>query len=418
MSARSSTKNKVSDLNRRGFGLKKEITPVLAATYTSPLVDRIRENGYTLAAGETTLRLAKEFGFCYGVDRAVLFAYETRKKFPDRNIFLTTEIIHNPRVNRNLLEQGIRFLSGQYKSAESVEEIKEGDVVILPAFGATMDEVQRLRDRNCVLVDTTCGSVMNVWRHVERNAKDGFSSVIHGKKEHEETIATCSRAVRENNTAYIVVRNEAQTQQICDYIRGEVSRDTLLERLQGAYPAGFDPERHLQRIGVANQTTMLARESIAVSDSLESAMKERYGEQELERCFRKFDTICTATQERQDAILALGAESPDMFLVVGGFNSSNTTNLAFLARQYAPTYHLSDADCLISKKEIRHKDPKTYEIGIQRDWLPTGKLVVGLTAGASTPDKVLADVIERLLELRENSEETSVSTVSSESEPG
>lgn len=398
-----------SDLNRRGFGLKKEITPILDATYTSGLIAHIRKNGGTLQAGELTIRLAKEFGFCYGVDRAVLFAYETRKKFPDRNIFITAEIIHNPRVNKNLLDQGIRFLSGRYKGDSTLDDVKEGDVVLLPAFGATLEEIDMLREKKCVLVDTTCGSVMNVWRQVERNARDGFTSIIHGKKEHEETIATSSRAMSgdpsEGNHGlgghYLVVRNEKETLEVCDYIRHGGDRNTFLQHFEGAYSKGFDPDRHLTRVGVANQTTMLANESLHISNLLEKAFRDRVESEHLSEYFRKFDTICTATQERQDAISEMGVNPPDLFIVIGGFNSSNTTHLAAMAQSFAPTYHIGDADCVISAREIRCKNPSNYEVSIQKDWLPEGPVQIGFTSGASTPDRAMADVICRIAELKD-----------------
>ena len=391
---------KKMNLNRRGFGLKKEVAPVLDATYTSPLVKRIRENGYTMQVGDVTFRLAKEFGFCYGVDRAVQFAYETRKRFPDKQVFLTAEIIHNPRVNKNLQDQGIRLLSGSYRDETSLDDVEEGDVVLLPAFGATLEEIEDLRARKCVLVDTTCGSVMNVWRQVERNARDGFVSVIHGKKEHEETIATCSRAVGAEGSGYLVIRNENECSSVCDYIRHGGDRESFLQTFEGAYSHGFDPDRDLQRIGVANQTTMLAAESMHISSLLGEAVRDRYSEENMGGHFRQFDTICTATQERQDAVIELGNTPPDVFLVIGGFNSSNTTHLAALASQYAPTFHVSDADCLLSATEIRCKDYKTSMIETIAGWMPAGPITVGVTAGASTPDKVMADVLERFLDLR------------------
>ncbi len=400
MKSRSSNIARTKDLNRRGFGLKNEITPVLDATYTSDLVTYIRENGYVLSVGDLTFRLAKEFGFCYGVDRAVLFAYETRKKFPDRQIFLTTEIIHNPRVNQNLVDLGIRFFSGGYGGDTTIDDVGEGDVVLLPAFGTTVQEIDLLREKKCILVDTTCGSVMNVWRQVERNARDGFTSVIHGKKEHEETVATSSRAVESDDSAYLVVRNEDETQKVCDFIRNGGDRDQFLECFQGAYSKGFDPDRHLKRIGVANQTTMLSSESLHISDLLEQAVRDREGREDIGDCFRKFDTICTATQERQDAILEFANDPPDIFLVIGGFNSSNTTHLAAIASSFAPTYHVSDSDCLISDHTIRCKNSKTYAIEESENWLPKGPITIGVTAGASTPDRVMADVILRAVELR------------------
>ncbi|HQH73935.1 MAG TPA: hypothetical protein PK360_17805, partial [bacterium] len=206
-------------INRRGFGLKEQVAGTLAKEYKSGLVQYLRENGSTLQVGGLRILLAKEFGFCYGVDRAVDYAYETRQKFPDKTIYITTEIIHNPQVNRKLREMGIRFLSGCEAGHYTFDDIKPEDVVILPAFGASVEEMRKLIETGCVLVDTTCGSVMNVWNRVERNSRDGFTSIIHGKYYHEETIATSSRALQFEGGRYIIVRDEEEAQIVCDYIR-------------------------------------------------------------------------------------------------------------------------------------------------------------------------------------------------------
>ena len=386
-------------INRRGFGLKDNVAETLAQEYKSELVNSLREHGSALRFENLQILLAKEFGFCYGVDRAVDYAYETRMKFPDRMIYITTEIIHNPRVNRKLKEMGIRFLSGGGSDNCDFSDVKNDDVVILPAFGASAEDMDRLLKIGCTLVDTTCGSVMNVWKRVERNAKDNFTSLIHGKYYHEETIATSSRALNFNGS-YLVVRDEKEVAIICDFIHGNSSKESILSHFDKAVSPGFDPDKDLQRVGIANQTTMLSSESMHISDMIQKAMGVRYGQENLEHHFRAFDTICSATQERQDAIIELGEKKPDLIIVVGGYNSSNTNHLSEIGTRFAPTFHICESDCIVSNTEIRHKLPNESEEIITNNWLPNGPLTVGVTSGASTPDKVVEETILRILSSR------------------
>ena len=385
-------------LFRKGFGLKAEVLPLLAESYHSALVERIVENGHMLSAGELTFHLAEEFGFCYGVDRAVEYAYEARRKFPDRRIFLTGEIIHNPHVNLKLKEMGIGFLSGPYADGVRIEDLEPEDVVLLPAFGVTAGEMQQLQGQGCVLVDTTCGSVLNVWKRVERYAREGYTAVVHGKWYHEETRATCSRATALGGQ-YLVVRDMAEADLAIDYILGRSDRAAFLQRFRHAFSPGFDPDCHLEKIGVANQTTMLMTESLAIAEALGAAVRERDGGTAGER-FLSFDTICSATQERQDAIVELIERPLDLMLVIGGYNSSNTANLAAIAARRVPTYHVDDPRCLVSAEVIRHKPVGGQEEVSQRGWLPQGPLQIGLTAGASTPNSKIGEMVERILELR------------------
>lgn len=384
---------------RKSFGLKDQIRPQLEASYHSPLVDRIKKEGYRLEVGDLVIRLAQEFGFCYGVDRAVDYAYETRAKFPGKRIFLTNEIIHNPRVNTKLLELGVQFLHGLYKSDGRVENITHDDVVIIPAFGTTTEELNELQKKGCILVDTTCGSVMSVWKRVESYAREGFTAVIHGKYDHEETHATSSRATQYPGGKYLVVRDKEEAQRVCDYIEGKEGRKEFLETFQQASSPGFDPDRDLERIGCANQTTMLSSESLEIASMLQESMKKRWGAEALSSRFRHFDTICSATQDRQDAVLKLAREGIDLMMVVGGYNSSNTGHLVEISLEFCPAYHVKDATCIISKDEIEHKPVgKTQPVRAQ-SWLPEGKVRVGVTAGASTPNRVIEEVIERIIEI-------------------
>ncbi|MFZ5802705.1 MAG: 4-hydroxy-3-methylbut-2-enyl diphosphate reductase [Candidatus Omnitrophota bacterium] len=385
-----------SPLQRKSFGLKEAVRPALQADYHSALIDRIRANGARLKKGRVTVRLAKEFGFCYGVDRAIDYAYEARAKFPGKRIFLTNEIIHNPQVNSKLKERGVRFLSGPYADGTGIGSITREDIVIIPAFGTTTGALAKLQKIGCVLVDTTCGSVMSVWKRVESYSRDGFTSLIHGKYDHEETRATCSRALLHPGGKYIVVRDMAQAEKVCAYIRGEGDRKAFLAEFAGAVSEGFDPDRDLERIGCANQTTMLSSESMEIADRVAFAFTKRYGKEDLAARFRHFDTICSATQDRQDAVLALACDGVALMLVVGGYNSSNTGHLVEISLKHCPAYHVQDAACLLSAQAIRHKNVHDVRIIETRDWLPPGEITVGVTAGASTPNRVVEEVIERI----------------------
>ena len=385
---------------RKGLDLKAAVADQLTAAYHSTLVEDLRSVGYVRTMGRLTTHLAREFGFCYGVDRAVDYAYQTRKKFPGKRVFLTGEIIHNPHVNWQLRSQGIRFLTDPDENGTT---LGADDVVILPAFGVSVADMARLDGQGCTLVDTTCGSVLTVWKNVKRYAHDGFTSLIHGKIQHEETRATASQATQYPDGHYLVVLDREEAALVCDYIVHGGDRQTFLGRFASAVSPGFDPDRHLQRIGCANQTTMLMTESLAIGEMVREAMRTRYGSEALAGVFRAFDTICSATQERQDAVVALLDEVPiDVMVVIGGYNSSNTCNLARICAERVPTFHIAEPGCVVSAAQIRHRPigaPSTAGIAEEtaRDWLPaTGAVSLGLTAGASTPNSVVGEVVERL----------------------
>jgi 4-hydroxy-3-methylbut-2-enyl diphosphate reductase len=388
---------------QKGFGLKSEVGPVLARTYQSAVVERLKAIGYEAGAGTLHFKLAKEFGFCYGVDRAVDYAYQTRRQFPDRRVFLSGEIIHNPAVNERIEAMGIHILADSRDPAERFRPVDAGDVVILPAFGVSVPELAHLKSKNCVLVDTTCGSVLNVWKKVNYYARDGYTVIIHGKHYHEETRATASQALTHAGGQYLCVRDLAETELLCDYIRGRISDDDLMTRFRDAASADFTPERDLQRIGLANQTTMLMSETLQVQDALRRAMLERHGEAGLESRFRAFDTICSATQERQDAVLEmLNAGGLDLMIVIGGYNSSNTQALAKMCASRLQTYHIDSPGC-IDAGGIRHRAVGAHQDAVTPGWLAEGTVRIGITAGASTPDSVVGEVIERVLALRGHS---------------
>ena len=386
---------------RKGFGLKSEILSELASDYTGQLVDMLQAREYTLTGGDLTIRLAKEFGFCYGVERAVEYAYQARKKFPDRTIYLAGEIIHNPHVNSKLQAMGITFLMPTDGRID-FSGVKPEDVVILPAFGVTITDFEILRQIGCVMVDTTCGSVLNVWKRVESYARDGFTSLIHGKYYHEETRATASQAEKYENAQYFIVRNMDEARIVCDFIEARLSADTLMERFAHSASPNFDPARDLRRIGVANQTTMLARESLAIGELVGQSMARAHGEEYARENFRTFDTICSATQERQDAVVELLKEPLDVMVVIGGYNSSNTLSLAALCSESVRTFHVEDADDIDpASGQIRHRPLGSKEEVESPGWLPeTTPVRVGVTAGASTPNNKIGEAVGRIFATR------------------
>jgi len=385
---------------QKGFGLKSEVGPVLARTYQSAAVERLKGLGYEAGAGGLHFKLAKEFGFCYGVDRAVDYAYQTRRQFPDRRVFLSGEIIHNPDVNRRIQEMGIRILDHSRDPVERFAEVASGDVVILPAFGVSVPELAHLKSKQCVLVDTTCGSVLNVWKKVHYYARDRYTVIIHGKHHHEETIATASQALTHDGGQYLCVRDVAETELVCDFIRRKISAADLMSKFQEAASPDFNPDLHLQRIGLANQTTMLMSETLKVQETLRRAMVERYGEAGLDERFRAFDTICSATQERQDAVLEmLDAGGLDLMIVIGGYNSSNTLALARMCAPRVTTFYVDSPQC-VTDAGIKHHVIGTPGETLAPGWLPAGEVRIGITAGASTPDSVVGETIERILALR------------------
>jgi 4-hydroxy-3-methylbut-2-enyl diphosphate reductase len=388
---------------RKGFGLKAEIQEELASDYSGQLVDLLREREFALIAGDVTVRLAREFGFCYGVERAVDYAYQTRRKFPDRRVFLAGEIIHNPHVNAKLREMGVEILiPGPNGGRIDYGVVRPEDVVILPAFGVTIEDFEKLRQIGCVMVDTTCGSVLNVWKRVESYARGGYTALIHGKYYHEETRATASQTAKHGPGKYIVVRTMDEARAVCDFIEGKVSSAALMRQFAHAVSPGFDPDRDLGRIGVANQTTMLARESLAIGAEVGAAMVRAHGDEYAKINFRTFDTICSATQERQDAVVELLRFPLDVMVVIGGFNSSNTLSLAALCSESVRTYHVEDAMAIDPVAGTIHHRPLGAKAEIETPaWLAgEGPVRVGVTAGASTPNNKIGDAVARIFATR------------------
>ncbi|MFZ1220365.1 MAG: 4-hydroxy-3-methylbut-2-enyl diphosphate reductase [Chthoniobacterales bacterium] len=367
--------------------------------YRSDIVDKVRRAGGILQCGDVTVRLAKQFGFCYGVERAIDLAYAARKVFKDRRLFIVGEIIHNPEVNEQISSLGIKNLTGHNKQAD-IADLQPDDVVIVPAFGTELSIQQQIKDRGCQIVDTTCGDVMSVWKRVRKYASESATSIIHGKAEHEETKATSSRALGDGKGHYLVVLTLKDTDYVCDYIRHGGDKQAFLEHFQNAHSPGFDPDVHLKTIGVANQTTMLRGETEEVQRRIRQAILDRDGPEGVAKNFRFFDTICGATQERQDALRELLDVPLNLLLVVGGYNSSNTSHLAEMGEEKLPTYFVRNASRLLSEKEILHYNLHEKQEVIAKDWLPDGPIVVGITAGASCPNNLIEETLVRLYELR------------------
>jgi len=379
--------------NRRGFGLGEEVAGSLQTAYQSDLVASLRTNGYELRRGRLTVRLAEAFGFCWGVERAVAMAYETRRHYPSERIWITNEIIHNPSVNDHLRAMNVEFIPVD-GGVKDFSEVAGGDVVILPAFGATVQEMQLLNERGCHIVDTTCPWVSKVWNTVEKHKKHAFTSIIHGKVKHEETLATSSFA-----GTYLVVLDLAEAQLVCDYILGKGDREAFMARFEKACSPGFDPDRDLVRVGVANQTTMLKSETEEIGKLFERTMLQRYGPAELNDHFLAFNTICDATQERQDAMFSLVDEPLDLMVVIGGYNSSNTTHLQEIAvSRGIRSFHIDTPERIGPGNRITHK-PLGGDLELEDPFLPEGAIRVGITSGASTPDRIVEEVIERLIDL-------------------
>jgi 4-hydroxy-3-methylbut-2-enyl diphosphate reductase len=366
--------------------------------YRSEVVEKLRAAGGTIVCEGLTVRLAKQFGFCYGVERAIDLAYAAAKVFTDRRLFILGEIIHNPEVNEQIAALGIKNLIAPHKQAD-VEDLTANDVVIVPAFGTDVKTLARIKEIGCQIVDTTCGDVMSVWKRVRQNANDDVTSIIHGKAAHEETKATASRAVVNGKGHYLIVLTLADTDYVCDYIRRGGDKAVFLEKFRGAHSEGFDPDLHLRRVGVANQTTMMRGETEEVQRRIEAAIRERDGAERARESFRFFDTICGATQERQDALRDMLAASMDLLIVVGGYNSSNTSHLAEMGEAKLPTYFIRNASRLESREQITHFDLHAKCEVTTDKWLPQRPLTVGITAGASCPNNLIEETIIRLYEL-------------------
>ena len=388
-------------INVRKPDVMAKVEAEVSNHYQSSVVEMLREQGGKFTLKNTTITLAQQFGFCYGVERAIDLAYASRKVFESNPIYLIGEIIHNPEVNRQLQEMNIVSLPWEEMN-EQYDTLDENDVVIVPAFGAPTSFIEKIEERGASIVDTTCGDVMKVWRRVRTYAKEGYSSIIHGKAGHEETRATASHALgKEKNGHYLIILTLEDTDFVCEYIKGNISDEKFMERFgKDNVSPGFDPQVHLKQVGVANQTTMLKSETEEIQRRISAAINERDGDST--NC-QVFDTICGATQERQDALFDMLKEPMDMLLVVGGYNSSNTTHLVEIGQEELPTFFIRDADCIESLEQIVHFDleQKSEVTSQYKNLLDQDQhVVIGITAGASCPNNLIENTILRVCELR------------------
>lgn len=386
--------NNSDNYHRKGFGHEAEVSGQMQNEYQSNLIQHIRDSGYKLQRGEVTIHLAEAFGFCWGVERAVAMAYETRTHFPTQRIWITNEIIHNPSVNQRLRDMNVGFIEVA-NGEKNFSVVDRGDVVILPAFGASVQEMQLLNQKGCTIVDTTCPWVSKVWNTVEKHKKASHTSIIHGKYDHEETVATSSFA-----GIYLIVLNLQEAEYVANYILNGGDSHEFLAKFSRSHSVGFDPDRDLERVGVANQTTMLKGETEQIGKLLEHTMMRKYGPDQLNNHFLSFNTICDATQERQDAMLGLVEDKLDLMVVIGGYNSSNTTHLQEIAVERGiPSYHIDSASRIGVGNRVEHK-PLHRDLEVAENWLPNGAIAIGITSGASTPDKVVEEVLEKIFELK------------------
>lgn len=368
--------------------------------YEAADISRIRETGGTWRLGPYTFRFAEHFGFCYGVDKAIDMVFETCERYGGRRIFLTDQLIHNPTINARLKERGVQYLKRDAASLLVCDGLEEGDVVVVSAFGTDFRDLQNLRSRRVTIVDSTCGAIINVWKRVEGYARKGFITVMHGKRNHEETRATLSQAIKEGG-AYVTIENKKEARELADVIAGRLPAGEFVARRPDAVPAGFTLDVSDCKMGMANQTTMLKGESLEIQEILRQAFEARFGAAHTAERFRCFDTICGATQDRQDALRKMLADPPDLVLIVGGFNSSNTTHLAEIAHGRLPIFHIESAADVLSPERIRHRHPLTGAVETAEGWLPESARLIGVTSGASTPDAVLHEILRKIASFAE-----------------
>jgi 4-hydroxy-3-methylbut-2-enyl diphosphate reductase len=386
------------------------------ATYRSPLITAIKQKrklddrmkrDFTptpLDFGPLKIFLARHFGFCYGVENAIEIAFRTVEENPGRRIFLLSEMIHNPFVNADLQAKGVSFLMDTGgRELVSLDSLGADDIVLIPAFGTTLDIERRLKEKGIRVEnhDTTCPFVEKVWNRSEQIAGKGYSVVVHGKPTHEETRATFSHS--EAHAPTIVVKDMKEARRLGRYIIGELAPEGFTEEFKGRFNEGFDFQRDLSRIGVVNQTTMLASDTQAIADHLRQVMMDHYGLDETnihERFADTRDTLCYATMDNQQAVSGLLEQEADLAVVVGGRNSSNTSHLVELCEQRLPTWFVRSADDMTSRERIVHGDWRTHQGAEVTGWLPDkGTVSVLLTSGASCPDAMVEGVIRRLAKL-------------------
>ena len=409
------SKNIIKKLSEFGEGFKHH-----HENYSAGTISAIRETGGVWELEGLSFHFPEHFGFCYGVDKAIDMVFETTERFKDRRIFLTDQLIHNPYINGKLKEKGVQYLKRDSQNLLVCGELVPGDIVVVSAFGTDFRDIERLKESSVTIVDSTCGAIINVWKRVEGYAKNGFITIVHGKRNHEETRATVSQAVKEGG-AYITIENMDEALELADVIRGKTSSTEFIAAHPGcAISEKYSFDSAACKMGMANQTTMLKGESLKIQETLKAAFVERFGEAMLREKFRSFDTICGATQDRQDALRNLLKKPLDLVLIVGGFNSSNTTHLAEIADRTImsspsvligdqvdsrvrgngiPFFHIESAGDILSLERIRSRQPKSGKTQTEENWFSPGTKHIGMTSGASTPDVILFEIIQKILSL-------------------
>lgn len=355
--------------------------------------------------GPVKFYIARHFGFCYGVENAIEISYKALEENPSKKVFLLSQMIHNQEVNNDLQGRGIRFIMDtDGKQFIPWEEINRDDVVIIPAFGTTV-EIENLLQNKGVEVqkyNTTCPFVEKVWNRADKLGKEDYTVVIHGKPRHEETRATFSHSVQ--GARAVVVRDMDDAKKLGAYITGARPAESFGLEFAGKFSEGFDPDRDLRKIGVVNQTTMLATETQAIADFFRQVMSEKYGAENLREHFADTrDTLCYATNDNQDATYELLKTDADLAIVVGGYNSSNTSHIVELCERKFPTYFINSENEIKSGKEIHHFDYHRKQKIVTNDYLPERKPAkIILTSGASCPDTLVDRVLLRILEFYES----------------
>lgn len=400
---------KTPTFHRKGFKeVRENVEKNMGEQFKSELVDELKSNNYVIEKDGVRVHLAKDFGFCWGVERSIALAYEAVEHFPGKKVHITNELIHNPEVNDRLHDMNVQFIEKLDGDANSKDfsTVGDGDVVILPAFGASFEEMAFLNSKNVDIVDTTCPWVSKVWNTVDQHQRKGLTSIIHGKYAHEETVATTSFC-----EDYICVKDIKEAEMVADYIVNGGDKEKFMNHFKKAMSKGFDPDIMLNKVGLANQTTMYKKETRAIGQLMQKAMMKKFGPVDAKDHYSEFDTICDATQERQDAIHDLVEKADelklDYILVIGGWDSSNTAHLLEIPQKAGVrSFHINTASCIGADNTITHRTMSgeiVTEKLIEDIENKEKEVVIGVTSGASTPDKAVQDSLSSIFLLKKMS---------------